>query len=59
MEFSLEGETKVYVNGLGHMTKMAATPIYSKTNINIKLVPSKVLFYGNNSPVILKLSMQY
>ena len=26
-----EGGTKVYINGSGHMTKMAATPIYGKT----------------------------
>ena len=26
-----EGGTKVYINGPGHMTKMAATPIYGKT----------------------------
>ena len=25
-----EGETKVYINGPGHMTKMAAMPIYGK-----------------------------
>ena len=25
-----EGGTKVYINGLGHMTKMAAMPIYGK-----------------------------
>ena len=25
-----EGGTKVYLNGLGHMTKMAAMPIYGK-----------------------------
>ena len=25
-----EGGTKVYINGSGHMTKMAAMPIYSK-----------------------------
>ena len=25
-----EGGTKVYINGLGHMTKMAARPIYGK-----------------------------
>ena len=24
------GGTKVYINGLGHMTKMAAMPIYGK-----------------------------
>ena len=26
-----EGGTNVYINGLGHMTKMAAMPIYGKT----------------------------
>ena len=26
-----EGRTKVYMNGPGHMTKMAATPIYGKS----------------------------
>ena len=26
-----EGGTKVYINGPGHMTKMATTPIYGKT----------------------------
>ena len=25
-----EGGTKVYINGSGHITKMAATPIYGK-----------------------------
>ena len=25
-----DGGTKVYINGLGHMTKMAAMPIYGK-----------------------------
>ena len=25
-----EGGTKVYINGLGHMTKMATMPIYGK-----------------------------
>ena len=25
-----EGETKAYINGLGHMTKIAAMPIYGK-----------------------------
>ena len=29
VEPSWEGGTKVYINGRGHMTKMAATPIYS------------------------------
>ena len=31
------GGTKVYINGPGHMTKMAAMPIYGKT-------PSKIFF---------------
>ena len=25
-----EGRKKVYINGLGHMTKLAATPVYGK-----------------------------
>ena len=30
MEPSLDGETKAYSNGPGHMTRMAAMPIYGK-----------------------------
>ena len=30
VELSWEGGTKVYINGPGHITKMAAMPIYSK-----------------------------
>ena len=30
METPLEGRRKVYINGPGHMTKMAAMPIYGK-----------------------------
>ena len=30
VEPPLEGGTKVYINGPGHMTKMAAMPIYGK-----------------------------
>ena len=30
LEPPLEGGTKVWINGLGDMTKMAATPIYGK-----------------------------
>ena len=37
VEFPWEGGTKVYINGPGHMTKMAATPIYGKN-------PSKIFF---------------
>ena len=32
-----EGGKKVYINGLGHMTKMAAMPIYIK---NLKKITS-------------------
>ena len=30
VESPWEGETKVYINGPGHMTKVAAMPIYGK-----------------------------
>ena len=30
VESPLEGGTKIYINGPGHMTKMAAMPIYGK-----------------------------
>ena len=30
-----EGGTNVYINNLGHMTKMAAMPIYGKNPSNI------------------------
>ena len=43
-----EGGTKVCINDPGHMTKMAATPIYGKN-------PSKIFFSG---PMILKIGMQ-
>ena len=36
-----EGRTKVYINGPGHMTKMAATPIYGKNLKNILLKNKK------------------
>ena len=35
METLLDAETKVCSNGLGHMAKMANTPIYGKTPIKI------------------------
>ena len=44
--------TKVCSNGPGHMTKMAAMPIYGK---NLK----KIFFSGTKRPMILKLGMQY
>ena len=45
-----EGGTKVYINGPGHMTKMAATPIYGKN-------PSKVFFSRTGWPIFTKLGM--
>ena len=41
---------KVYTNGLGHMTKMAATPIYGKN-------PSKIFFSKTNGPIAVKLGI--
>ena len=35
VEPPLDGGTKIYSNGLGHMTKMAAIPIYGKTLKNL------------------------
>ena len=43
------GGTKVYINGPGHMTKMAATPIYGKN-------PSKI-FSRTGGPIFTKLGM--
>ena len=36
-----EGVTKIYINGPGHMTKMAARPIYGKTLKNLLLKNQK------------------
>ena len=44
-----EGGMKVYINGPGHMTKMAATPIYGKN-------PSKI-FSRTGGPIFTKLGM--
>ena len=52
VEPSSDGETKVYSNGPGHMTKMAAMPIYSK---NLK----KFFVSGTKKLMTLKLGMQY
>ena len=43
-----EGRTKVYINGLGHMTKMAAM---------VKTL--KIFFSRTRSPMILKLGMYH
>ena len=45
-----EGGTKVYINGPGHMTKMAATPIYGKN-------PSKIFFSRTGGPIFTKLGV--
>ena len=45
-----EGGTKVYINGPGHMIKMAATPIYGKN-------PSKIFFSRTIGPIFTKLGM--
>ena len=46
-------EKKVYINGPGHMTKMAAMSIY---RVNLK--PSKIFSYRTISPIILKHVME-
>ena len=35
MEPPSEGRKKVYINGLGHITKMAAMPMYGKSLKNL------------------------
>ena len=44
------GGTKVCLRHLGHMTKMAATPIYGKN-------PSKIFFSRTGRPIFTKLGM--
>ena len=50
METPYDGGTKVCSNGAGHMTKMAATPIYGKN-------PLKIFFSRTRRPVTLGLGM--
>ena len=45
------GGEKIYINDPSHMTKMATMPIYRKT--------VKIFFSRTESPMILKLAMQY
>ena len=45
-----EGGTKVYINSQGHMTKMAAMPIYGKN-------PSKIFFSRTGGQIFTKLGM--
>ena len=42
----------MYMNNLGHMTKMATMPIYGKN-------PSKIFFSGNGEPISKKLGMKH
>ena len=41
---------KIYRHDAGHMTKMAAMPIYGKN-------PSKIFFSGTGGPISMKLGM--
>ena len=52
MEHPWEGGKKVYMNGQGHMTKMAAMAINRKK-------PLKIFFSRTRRPMILKLSMKH
>ena len=52
MEPLWEGGTKVYINGSGHMTKMAAMCIYG-------IKSSKIFLYRTNSPMIMKLGKEH
>ena len=42
----------MYINNTGHMTKMAAMPIYGKN-------PSKIFFSGTCGPISTKLGMKH
>ena len=46
------GGTKVCSRHLGHMTKMAATPIYGKN-------PSKIFYSRTGGPIFTKLGMKH
>ena len=52
MEPPWEVGKKVYINGTGHITKMATMLIYGKKN------PLKILSYRTSSPMIIKLCME-
>ena len=43
-------EMKIWWHGAGHMTKMAAMPIYGKN-------PLKIFFFGTSRPISTKLGM--
>ena len=52
MWYPKEGEIKVYINGIGHMTKMAAMSLDGK---NFK----KIFFSGTAGPISIKLGMYH
>ena len=52
MKHLWEGGTNVYINNPGHMTKMAAMPIYGKN-------PSKIFFSGTGGSISTKLGMKH
>ena len=52
MKHLWEEGTNVYINNPGHMTKMAAMPIYGKN-------PSKIFFSGTIGPISTKLGMKH
>ena len=52
MKHLWEGGTNVFINNPGHMTKMAAMPIYGK-------YPSKFFFSGTTGPISTKLGMKH
>ena len=52
MKHLWEGGTNVYINNPGHMTKIAAMPIYGKN-------PSKIFFSGTTGPISTKLGMKH
>ena len=52
MKHLWERGTNVYINNPGHMTKMAAMPIYGKN-------PSKIFFSGTTGPSSTKLGMKH
>ena len=43
---------KIYKYDAGHMTKLAAMPIYGKN-------PSKIFFSGTSGPIFTKVGMQH
>ena len=52
MKHLYEGGTNVFINNSGHLTKMAAMPIYGKN-------PSKFFFSGTTGPISTKLGMKH